>query len=265
MSQTGWRATLPPLATTALLLLLWSAVVRLARLPSHLLPPPEAVLVRLWQGLAVTGDMVPHLLATAASALMGYGVGCLGGLLLAILLAEFRALERTLHALLLALQSVPKVALAPLVLLWAGFGPRSVVLLVALICFFPVFANAFIGLQGVDRGLRGLFAVAQAGRLHRLLHLDLPAAAGPVFAGLQTAVGFALVGCVVTEFLLGTQGVGFLIENSANSLDAATAVAAMVLLGCLGAVFSMLVRQARRRWVFWDRGDAMALPGSDGA
>ncbi|XAH21107.1 ABC transporter permease [Xylophilus sp. GW821-FHT01B05] len=256
MRQAYWRDALPPLASTAGLLLLWSVVVRVAGLPSHLLPSPESVLARLWRGLVASGDMWPHLWSTLASALMGYGVGCMGGLTLAILLAEFRVLERTLHALVLALQSVPKVALAPLVLLWAGFGTRSVVLLVALICFFPVFANAFIGLKAVSGDLRGLFAVVHAGRLHRLRHLDLPAAAGPILTGLQTAVGFALIGCVVTEFLLGTQGLGFLIENSANSLDTATAVAAMVALGVMGAALAMLVRQLRRRWIFWDRGDA---------
>jgi NitT/TauT family transport system permease protein len=247
-------AIVPPLLTAAILIAGWQLVVLGAQLPARLLPAPSAVLARLEAGL-IGGDMLGEIAHSIIAVIIGYALACLAALAMAMIFTESRQAERLLYPLVAAFQATPKVALAPLVILWAGFGLRSEIILIAMIAFFPIFANAFIGLSSVNRELSDLFRVYDGGRLFRIIHLSLPSAASQIFAGMQISIGLALVGCVVVEFLVGTDGVGFLIQNSANSLDTATAVAAMVTLGVMGAIAGLLLRAARRIVVFWDRAD----------
>jgi NitT/TauT family transport system permease protein len=248
-------AMLPPLATTVLLIAGWQVLVRTGGLPSYLLPSPAMVVARLQEGI-IGGDMIGHIGSTLAAAALGYAVAMVAALVLAAVCAESVVVDQTLYPMIVGFQSIPKVALAPLILIWAGYGEVSEVILTAMIAFLPIFSSTLIGLRSVDRQLVDLFRVYHGGRLFRLWHLSFPGAAGHIFAGLQVAVGFALVGCVVVEFLVQTAGVGFLIQNAANTLDSATAVAAMVALGVVGALGGMLVRSIRRRVIFWDQGGA---------
>ncbi len=246
------RTFLYPLVTVTILLALWSYTVHAWSISPHLLPAPEAVLLRLWHGLA-SGEMWPHIGATVGASLLGYALGCGMAIVTAALLAEWRPLERALFPLILSLQAMPKVSMAPMILIWVGFGLESQVILVALICFFPIFATAFIGLRGVNSNLLDLYRAFSAGRLHVLLNVKLPAAADSIFAGLQVSVVFALIGCVVMEFITGRVGAGFLIENSANILDTPLAIATVVALAVIGVIGTQIVRMVHRRVVFWEQ------------
>lgn len=197
--------------------------------------------------------MWPDIGATVAGALSGYVIGAVAALTLAAILVEISILDRALHPYILAFQAIPKVAIAPLILIWVGFGVESQVILVTLVVFFPLFLNSYLGLSGVDRDLLDLYRVFSAGRLHTFVNMRLPAALPQIFIGLQIAVAFSLTGCVVMEFLTGTRGAGFLIMNASNSLDAETAVAAMVVLGVIGVFGTLLVRIIEHRIVFWCR------------
>ena len=254
------RSVLFPLLTVLALLAAWSFAVHRWDVSPHLLPAPEVVLVRLWEGLS-TGEMWPHIGATVAAALAGYVLGCGAAIVVAAVLAEWPLAERALYPLVLTLQAMPKVSIAPLIFIWVGFGIESQVILVALICFFPIFTIAFVGLRAVDGNLIDLYRAFSAGRLHVLAHVKLPAAADSIFAGLQVAVVFALIGCVVMEFITARQGTGFLIENSANTLDTPLAMATVVALGVLGMIGTQIVRFAHRRVVFWG-GPAQTAPAA---
>ncbi len=240
-----------PLASVLVLVLLWAAAVNITEAPSHLFPSPWRVAVRLADGLLGAGDFWPHLAATLKSAAMGYVLAALVAGALALLMAEFAWVERLYQLPLSALQAVPKVALAPLVLLWAGYNQRSVVVLVAMVCFFPLFTATLSGLRSTSASLLDLYRVCGATRWRRLWDLGLPSAAPQVFAGLMLAVGFSIIGAVVMEFILGTEGVGFLIENSANTLDAPTAVAAMLAISGCGALVAAGMRGLERRTLVW--------------
>lgn len=242
-----------PMATVAVLVGIWQGIVTVYNMPSHLLPAPGQVMDRMVTGVLTTGDMAPHIASTLGAATVGYLAGSCVALGLAMLLSESEALERALYPVVLFFQSIPKVSIAPLIFIWAGFGMGSQIMLVALICFFPLFTAAFAGLKAVDPNLVSLFRVANASRLHTLVHLKIPAAAGAIFVGLQIAIVFALVGCVVMEFINATQGVGFLIVNSSNTLDTTTSVAAMIILGLLGLAGSSAMSWTRRKTIFWER------------
>jgi NitT/TauT family transport system permease protein len=244
-------AAAPPFVTLTGLLIGWQVLVDWAGLPTHLLPAPSLVATRLYDGIAL-GQMLPNLIWTLLVALSGYLVAALAALGVAAVLSESFVLEALAFPLVAGFQAIPKVALAPLILIWAGYGETSEVILVALIAFFPIFSGALIGFKSVDRRLVDLMRTCHASGWFRFWHLSLPAASGQILAGLQIAVGFSLVGCVVVEFLVGTGGIGFLIQNSANTLDTASGVAAMVLLAVIGALAGTSVRTLRKRLVFWE-------------
>jgi NitT/TauT family transport system permease protein len=243
---------LAPWITVAMLIAIWQLAVRAADLPTHLFPTPGMVGARLASGFVTFGDLWPHLGATLRSAALGAVLAAVVAWGTALALALLPWAERLFTAPLTTVQAVPKVSLAPLMLIWIGFNRTSVVVLVALVCFFPLFAHALQAFKATSAALADLYAVHRAGFARRLLDLLLPGAARGLFAGLQLAVGFSLVGAVVMELILGSEGIGFLIDNSANTLDVATAVAAMVAVGVAGALISALLRRVERAVVFWE-------------
>jgi NitT/TauT family transport system permease protein len=240
------------LAPLVLLVAIWALVIHLLALPTRLMPGPLDVGQRIYAGLFVRADLWPHLWLTLQTTLAGFAFGSLLAVLIGSALAVNRALELSVYPIVVLVQAVPKVAIAPLVLLWLGFELRSTITLVALICFFPVFVGTFIGIRSAAPVLKDLFRTLNAGVFRTYLHCGLPSAAGNIVAGLQVGWGFALVGCVVMEFIMGMGGAGFLIDNSANALDTVTAVATMVLLGVMGYAGGMLLQMARRRLIFWE-------------
>jgi NitT/TauT family transport system permease protein len=240
-----------PLAGMLAILLLWQAATALKWVPDYLLPAPWKVAHAIARSVA-DGTLAMHLQPTLMATVLGYAAGCAAALLLAALVSEFRWVERALLLHLLALQSIPKVSIAPLIFLWLGFGVGGKVLLVALICFFPVFANALAGLRAVDANLHDLMRAAGAGRWHVWWHLKLPGAMRHVFAGLEVSVAFALIGCVVMEFIGATRGMGFLIQDASSTYDLPLSFASILVLGAIGVAGNALIRALRARLLFWE-------------
>ncbi|MEH2549207.1 NitT/TauT family transport system permease protein [Bradyrhizobium sp. AZCC 2262] len=240
-----------PFATVVVLLVGWQIVVVSSSLPSHVLPSPWLVATRFYAGL-VRGDLLTSLYWTLVTAVCGYLIATIVALAIAGVLSESQILDALAYPLFSGFQAIPKVAMAPLLLIWTGYGIVSEIILVALIVFFPIFSSALTGFKGIDSRLVDLLRTFNASRWFKFWHLALPAAAGQIFAGLQIAVGFSLIGCVVVEFLVGTQGIGFLIQDSANHLDTASGVAAMVLLAFIGASAGLAIRRLRQRLIFWE-------------
>jgi NitT/TauT family transport system permease protein len=249
--RTALRDALYPLTTLAVLLLAWEGSVRLLGVPDYILPSLSQVGAALWRGY-VGGEFWRHLEFTLRATLTGYAIGSGLALLLGALVAEVRLVERFVFAFVIGLQSVPKVALAPLVIVWFGFGIESKVVLVALICFFPTFINVIAGMRAVDPGLVEMLKAFGASRPRILWEAKLPAAAGPIIAGLQVGVVLGLIGAVVGEFIASTRGLGHLIQNASSNLDLGTVFAAIASLAVLGIAGSQILRALHRRIVFWE-------------
>ena len=246
-------AVLYPACGMCVLILGWHLLTAFAIVPSFLLPAPTKVLKAIVAG-AEDGTLLRHLSPTVRATVLGYLIGSAAAIALAALVAEFKLFERFVLLHLIAIQSIPKVSIAPLVFLWAGFDISGKVILVALICFFPVFANALAGFRSADSNLIDLLKAAGASRLHVFLQVKLPSAASQLLAGLEVAVAFALIGCVVMEFVGSTRGMGFLIQDASNTFDLPITFGAMIVLGGVGLLGNAVVRQLRRRIVFWERG-----------
>jgi len=241
-----------PLISLAVLLGAWDAAVRMLAIPDYLLPSPQAVFRALADGFK-DGSLWPHLVTTLGETLSGYLPGSLLAIVLGVALAESRTFERFVYPLLVALQATPKVALGPIILVWFGFGMASKVVLVALVCFFPLFVNTVNGIRRTDPELLDACRACSASRWYLLFHVKLPSAAGEIFAGLQIGVALALIGAVVAEFLSAQQGLGYLIASSSVSMSLATMFAGVFLLALSGFIGAQTVRWLQRRIVFWER------------
>jgi NitT/TauT family transport system permease protein len=228
-----------PLLTLVVLVAAWSLVLRWFQIPNYVLPTPGAVLTALKIGY-VDGLYWPHFFATLQATAIGS------------LAADSATFERFVYPYVVGLQSTPKVALAPLIIVWFGFGLASKVVIIALICFFPLFINTIVGIRQTDPNLIDLLRVFSASRLHVFVHVKLPAAAGHIFAGLEISVVLSLIGAVVSEFVASQRGLGNLIQASSQNLDVAAMVAVLLTLALIGVAGSLLIRWLHHRFVFWE-------------
>lgn len=244
------KSALYPALLLCVLLVLWVAAVQRG-VPNYILPPLQGVLDALRRGY-IEGAYWKDFGFTLTSMLIGYVGGCALAFAIGILFAEFRWLERLLFPFVLALQSMPKVALAPLILIWFGFGLGSKAVMVGLVCFFPMFINTAVGLKATDPSLIDLMKAFSASRWHILTRIKIPSAASHIFAGLQISIVLGLIGAVVAEFVSSSEGLGYLINASTTTMDTSTMFAALLSLAVLGIGGSQIVRLLQRRLVFWD-------------
>ncbi|MGV3679956.1 MAG: ABC transporter permease [Acidovorax sp.] len=232
---TALQARLMAAALLLVLLAAWEFTVRRSGLSALVLPAPSAVAAALWNGVA-TGYFWPHVRATLSALLLGLVGGGAAGLLMGVALAESVLLERVLRPYVVVSQVVPKLALAPLFVLWFGFGIVPTALITALICFFPLMENTLTGLKHVDPSRLQLFRMLGATRGQTLLRLKLPVALPFILAGLRMAVVLALVGAVVGEFIGASHGLGAVVIASQGMMDTALMFAALFLIALIGLV-----------------------------
>jgi NitT/TauT family transport system permease protein len=255
----GVNGTLVTLIGLAILFIGWSLAVRYLNVPTYILPAPSAVWNALWSGIAVSpssplGYYLP-LWGTLKNAALGLAIGSGLGLLLGSLMAESRLIEKLIMPYAFALQSLPKVAIAPLVVIWFGFGDGSKIAISSLLAFFPMLINSFTGLRAVEPERVDLMRSLSASRFETYRIVKLPNAAPYIFAGLDMAVVYALLGTIVAEFLGAQQGMGVVITQAQAVTDVAGVFAALVILGAMGILLHGIVRGLEARIVHWgDRG-----------
>jgi NitT/TauT family transport system permease protein len=211
----------------------WELFCRSASLSALVLPAPSAIGEALWSGMA-TGYFWPHLRHTTTELVLGLALGSFMGFVGGMLMAESSALRRFLMPYVVVSQVVPKLALAPLFIVWFGFGMTSTVVITALICFFPLMENTLTSLQQVNPQKLELFKMLGATRLQTLWRLKIPAGLPGIMAGFRVAAVLALVGAVVGEFIGSSQGLGALIIASQSMMDTPLMFAVLVIITLLG-------------------------------
>jgi NitT/TauT family transport system permease protein len=241
------RTRLGSIVLLVVLLLAWEAACGILGLSKLVLPPPSAVAQSLWQGLA-SGYFWPHLRTTALELVLGVLTGCVIGFGAGVALAESATLRRLLMPYVVASQVIPKLALAPLFVLWFGFGMTSTVVITALICFFPLLENTLTALQQVAPERLELFRMLGATRAQTLWRLKLPSGLPGILAGVRVAVVLALVGAVVGEFIGASRGLGALVIASQGTMDTSLMFAVLVLIAALG-MFAYHATLLLERWL----------------
>ncbi len=253
-----------PFPLSALLLLVaWQACVTFLRVPNFILPAPGAVANALWHGLtanpATKGSLVFQMAVTLRGTLLGYAGGVITGIALGVLAAESESLNKILLPYAFALQSLPKVAVAPLILIWFGYGLPSTVVMAALLTFFPLLLNTYTGLTLVERDYLLLMRGLRASRWQAFVTVKLPSALPVIFTGLDAAVVYSLLGAVVAEFVAGSVGIGVAILQYQYINNTAGVFAALAVLALVANLLHAVVRFAERKIVFWRQPEAMRV------
>jgi len=243
------------IATFVVVLAVWEAVLRLLGVASFFIPAPSDIAVSLVRGRALYAS---NYLATLGSTLAAFAFAFIPGVVLGTLVAEVRFAERTLYPLLVALQSMPRIALAPIIIVWFGFGPESKIVLGAISAFFPVFLNTVHGMATTDPEQLALMRSLRATKLQAFWKVKLPGALPFLLAGANIGIIFAILAVIVGEFLGANRGMGFLIVNESSQLDTPGVFASVMLLSATGLFFHYGLQALRRRLLFWAAGSEVA-------
>lgn len=234
--------------TLSLLLLIWELVVRMLNVPSYLVPPPSlvfSVAVRNWT------QLLHHTWVTTWEILVGFGLSALIGVPLGILIVYSPWVEQVSYVLLVISQAIPKVALAPLFLVWLGFGLKTIILVTFLIAFFPIVVSTVVGMRSVHPEMLLLARALKASQLQTFLTFRLPGALPSIFGGLKVASTLAVVGAIVAEFVGSQEGLGYLILTSNANFQTPLSFAAIAILSVIGLCLFYVMVWLEHKVVFW--------------
>jgi NitT/TauT family transport system permease protein len=233
-----WRA-LPAIVAFVLFLVLWQASTALFHIPSYILPSPveiATVMVKQWPSLVENSKV------TLLESVTGLALSIVIGIPLAIAIVSLPWFERIVYPFLVASQAVPKVALAPVLVVWLGFGLWPKVLIAFFIAFFPIVVNTVVGMSRTPRDMIHLMRSLGASWLQILLRVQLPSASPYIFAGIKVAAAFAVVGAIVGEFIAANSGLGYLQLVADNNFQIPLLFATLVMLSLMGiALFYFVV------------------------
>lgn len=248
------KSALTFLASLTLIAAIWELVSRAGGVNPIVLPPPSKILEAGW---FVLENMFGRLQywrdtwITLYEIVIGFFVGSATAIVIGSLVAEFQPVRRIVIPYTIAMNSTPKIAIAPLFVIWFGFGAMPKILIAAVICFFPVFVNTVTGLNSTEEEELELMTSIRASRWQTFLRLKLPRSAPFVFAALRTAMAFAAIGAVVGEFAGAQEGLGFQIEFAAARLETARLFAFLILLSVLAYALYSVIAYAERKIMFW--------------
>ena len=239
---------LPPVLALAMVAIVWQLWISAGNVPTYIVPAPLLVLKRLFGDI---GWFAGHGAITLAEATAGFTLGATVAIASATLMAHSRLLERSLFPLAVLVKVTPIVAVAPLFVIWFGFGSMPKVLIAALITFFPVLVNALTGLRSVEPGALDFFRSVRASKREVFLKLRAPSSLPYMFAAFRIAVPLSVIGAVVGEWFSGDRGLGSVIIVAHHNLDMPTLFSAVLVLALIGISVTILLSLVERRALFW--------------
>jgi len=243
-----FRRFVPPLLVTLGAIGLWELVLRLAVVPEYLLPTPSEIAADMKSDWPV---LEPALLVTLREVLLGFAISVAAGVGLAVLLHLFSVVRRAVYPLLIGSQTVPIVVLAPVLVILFGYGTMPKLVIVALICFFPIVVNGIDGLRSVDSELISMMRTLDASRWAIFRRVEFPAALPSMFSGMRIAATFAAIGAVFGEWSGSNQGLGYVMLAATPNLLTARIFASIVLLTVIALALFGTVSLLERIFVPW--------------
>jgi NitT/TauT family transport system permease protein len=247
----SWRAlqrAIYPLIGVAIILVAWQAYTRMFGISRIVLPSPSDIISASIERYDL---LIRETWPTFLESVYGFGLAVLIGIPLAVCVANSRMLNLTLYPILVATQSVPKVAIAPIILVWFGLGIESKLAIAFLVAFFPIVVDTATGLQSTPSGLLELARSLRASPVQVFAKVQFPAALPFIFSGAKVAVTLAVIGAVIGEFVGSVGGLGNLLLTANSQLDSALAWAALVWLSVLGVLLFAAVALAQRLLMPW--------------
>lgn len=237
-----------PLATVVCVVVLWYAIVIVFEVPKYILPLPGDVYQRIVEDFSF---LLWNSSITVLETLGGFALSIILGIPIAIALVASRTLDKALMPWLILSQTFPKVALAPLIVVWFGLGIMPKLLVTFLVAFFPIVISTVVGLRSMEREMIELAQSMRASRLQMFWHFRLPLALPNIFAGLKVSVAFAVVGAVIAEWVGASAGLGYLLMRANANLDTTLLFAVLVALMIIGVVLYYAIEFAERLSIPW--------------
>ena len=234
---------------------IWEAAVQFEWASALILPSPFAVVAAWWDLAIVRGIIWSHFFVTLTEVVLGFLIGATFGVGIAIISAVNPIFRRLVQPYMVALQVTPRIAIAPIIVAWLGFGMEPKIAIAAIICFFPMFINALTGLMQVDHENQEMFDSMRATKWQIFRHLQLPGAMPVIMAGFKTSISLALIGAIVGEFVSASVGIGTLIQRFSFQLLLPEAFASLIMLTFMGLVLYFAATFADRHIVFWQHSD----------
>ncbi len=252
-----WREVGVPVLVTLIFFLIWELACRGFSIPEYLLPSPSEI----WSGtVAIAGSVAGHSAATLKTVLLGFVVSIAISLPLAVVLTSSPSVASAVYPFLVWTQSIPKVALAPILVVMLGANELPRVVITVLVAFFPLVISIATGLMSVPPELIELGRACRASKWRELVKIRLPFAVPFIFAGLKVAIALAVVGAVVAEFVNADAGLGFLIQTSTAFFKVPVAFGALIILSLMGVILFQIVVLAER--IFFPWSSSNATPGA---
>lgn len=239
---------LTPIGTIVVILLIWAAAVATFQVPEYLLPAPQEVLLRIIKDWSI---LMKHSWYTALSVLTGFVASVLVGVPIAFAIVLSRIVERMTMPILVMSQTIPKVAIAPILVVWLGFGILPKIAVVFMISFFPIVVSTVVGLKSVESDMVDLVRSMGANTPRIMLTVRAPSALPQMFAGFKIAICLSVVGAIVGEFVGSDSGLGYLLLTSTGSLDGPLVWSALFILIAIGMILFTIVSKAERLMIPW--------------
>jgi ABC-type nitrate/sulfonate/bicarbonate transport system permease component len=250
MRRSSISAVLAPIALLLVVITVWEWRVQVTDTPDWFLPAPSQIASTLWTDRPLLAE---HAWITLREVLLGFAIALVMGILIAVLIASSRVVERALYPIVIASQAVPLVALAPLLLVWFGYGIGPKVMVTALVAFFPITVAAVDGFRSADRETLDLLRTYGAGRVRRFHMVTIPSSLPFIFSGARIGISVAVIGAVFGEYVGANAGLGYLMNTSASRLRTDRVFASIVILAAMAIALFGLVALLERRVLRWRR------------
>jgi NitT/TauT family transport system permease protein len=228
----------------------WELIVWALDIPSIIVPLPHQIIVALWQDL-MTRSFYYHFGVTAYEIIAGFLIGAGIGLVLGILIGQWTLVEKVIYPYVVAFQTVPKVAIAPMLVIWFGYGIASKIVITTLIAFFPVVVNCIAGMGAASADEIDMLRSFTASRWQIFRMIKAQSALPYIFAGFDISIVLAVIGAIVGEFVGAQAGLGYLLLQRNFSMDTAGSFAIFIVLSAMGMVLHKMMNVLRKRVVFW--------------
>jgi NitT/TauT family transport system permease protein len=257
MNKSGSRIGLA-IVTFLVFIAAWQTYIVLFKLPTHVLPSPLILLnelIRYFQ----EGIIYNHIYVTLYEIGVGILIGTILGLASGYLLAKSQLLERIVTPYIVLMQTIPKISIAPLFLLWFGLGAESKIALVILVVFFPIMVNFVVGIRSVESNMKDLLSILKTNRWQKFIAVELPYSLPAVMSGMKVATTYAITGAVIGEMIGAKAGLGYLVILGSETYDIGMILIAVLLLSIIGLLLYLIVDILEKKLLTWHESQEMIL------
>lgn len=244
----AFNSILPAIILSIVVLVIWEAISRIFKLPQFVLPAPSSIGQML---ITRQASLSQAAWVTAEEILYGFLLSTIVGMLIAVTIARFERMGRAVYPLMVLFQNVPKIALAPLFILWFGYDLAPKILLIVVMAFFPVALNMLVGLQSADPNLVTLMRTVGASRTEILMRVQIPNSLPYLMSGIKIAITLSVIGAIVGEFAGASAGLGYMIQFASTQMETSLVFAALIQISLLGMFFYYAIEFIEWKYISW--------------